>query len=95
MYSKQRNAGNSRLNESTLFKRIYKHSFEGLGADTRTFCESTPFSGEVVGGLSAFSKDELRFPILFVYCRQCTLFTSYLNLSYKLQYTPTVLSDEV
>ncbi len=43
LYSKQRNVGKSRLNELTLFK----HSFGGLGADTLTFRESTPFSGEV------------------------------------------------
>jgi hypothetical protein len=36
--------------ESTLFNCLYKHSFGGLGADTLTFCESTPFSGEVGGG---------------------------------------------
>ncbi len=37
LYSKQRNAGKSRLNESTLFNRIHKHSIGGFGADTLTF----------------------------------------------------------
>ncbi len=50
LYSKQRNAGKSRLSESTLFNSIHKHSFGGLGVDTLTFCESTPFSGHVGGG---------------------------------------------
>jgi hypothetical protein len=34
LYSKQRNAGKSQFNESTLFNGIDKHSFEGFGADT-------------------------------------------------------------
>ncbi len=40
---KTKNAGKSRINESTLFNRIHKQSFRGLGADTLTCCESTPF----------------------------------------------------
>jgi hypothetical protein len=54
--------------ELIFFNHIHKHSFGGLGAYTLT-CESTPFSGEVGGGgggVSAFSKAELRFPIFFV-----------------------------
>ncbi len=62
----------------TLLICIHKHSFGGFWADTLTFCASTPFvsiywifwEGVVwVGGrwwLSASSKAELRFPILFV-----------------------------
>jgi hypothetical protein len=72
LYSKQRNAKKSRLNVSTLFNRIHKHSFGGLGADTMTFCESNPFVFKFLGGneilfpwLAAFSKVELRFRILF------------------------------
>jgi hypothetical protein len=38
LYSKQRNAGGVDSNESTLFNRIHKHSFEGLRADTLTCC---------------------------------------------------------
>ncbi len=50
--------------ESTPFNRIHKYSFGGLGADTLTFCKSTPFSGEAgEGGLSAFSMAEFRVPI--------------------------------
>jgi hypothetical protein len=65
-YSKQRNALKSRINESTLCNRIHKHSFEGLGADTLTFCKSVPFAGEVGwGGLLASSNVELRLPIFF------------------------------
>jgi hypothetical protein len=30
LYSKRRNAGKSRLNESTLFNSIHKHSFGGF-----------------------------------------------------------------
>ncbi len=47
--SNQRNAKKSRLNESTLFNRIHKHSFGGLGADTLTFCESPPLAFKFVG----------------------------------------------
>jgi hypothetical protein len=43
MCSKQRNAGKSRLSESTPVNRIHKHSLGRLGADTLTFCESTHF----------------------------------------------------
>ncbi len=40
LYSKQRNAGRSRIkNESPLFNRIHKQSFRGLGADTMTCCD--------------------------------------------------------
>jgi hypothetical protein len=43
LYSKQRNAGQSQLNESTLFNHVHKHSFGGLEADTLTFCKWYPF----------------------------------------------------
>jgi hypothetical protein len=46
LYLKQRIATKSRLNESTLFTCVHKHSFGGLGVDTLTFCEETPFSYE-------------------------------------------------
>ncbi len=48
LYSKQRNAGKIRLNESTLLNRIHKNSFGGLGADTLTFTSRLllyPFPG--------------------------------------------------
>jgi hypothetical protein len=72
---KQRNPAKSRPNESTLCTCIHEHSFGGLGVDTLTFCELTPFSGVVGGGggLSAVSKAELRFPILFVEPQVCAM----------------------
>ncbi len=66
---------------------IHKHSFGGLVADTLTFCESALFSGKgrLGGGGSAFSKAELRFPVLFVappvyydkFVPVCTIFMKY------------------
>jgi hypothetical protein len=43
LFSKQRNAGKSRLIQLTLFNYVRKHIFGGLGADTLTSCESNPF----------------------------------------------------
>ncbi len=46
-----------------FFTIFMKHSFGGLGADTLTFCGSTPFFGEVGGrGAFGFTMAELRFP---------------------------------
>jgi hypothetical protein len=57
LYSKQRNAGKSQLNESTLFCLIHKHRFGGLGGRYTNFMRVDPFSGGV-GGVLAFSKAE-------------------------------------
>jgi hypothetical protein len=43
LYSKQRNEGKIPLHESNLFNGIHEQSFRGMGADTLTFYESTPF----------------------------------------------------
>ncbi len=51
--------------ETTLFNRLHKHSFGGLGADTLTFLRVDSFFWG--GGLlSAFSKTKLRFQVFFV-----------------------------
>jgi hypothetical protein len=62
---------------SRLFSLIQKHCFGGLGVDTLTFCESTPFSEGV--GVLAFSKTELRFRILFVELLVCDMRNLYIN----------------
>ncbi len=51
--------------ESTLFNRIHKHSFGGLGADTLTFLRVNSFFWGS-GVLTAFSKAELGLPVFFV-----------------------------
>ncbi len=83
---------------------FHKYSFGGLGADTLTFCERTPFSGQVGGGGEggggglAFSKAELRFPISYFLCIDASV--CYENFLHKLQqknrvYSPTLFPERV